>query len=109
MLVPPELIDPVVVAAAVRRTGFVEIAMQQDGVGGVLAAGGTAEEIKKWGDEAKGFTIKEDLEPIKVQEFLNRYGQIGRADYARHFHTGEPGHSLPQTGRQRGTAPCRER
>lgn len=43
----------------------------------------TAEEIKRWGDDAKGFTIKDDLEPIKVQDFLNRYGQIGRADYAR--------------------------
>ena len=43
----------------------------------------TAEEIKKWGDEAKGFTIKDNLEPNEVQDFLNRYGQIGRADYAR--------------------------
>jgi len=42
----------------------------------------TAQELERKGF-VEGFGIKEDLEPSEVVEFLNRFGQIGLADYLR--------------------------
>jgi len=43
----------------------------------------TAKEVEELGGLFKGASVRDDLEPKKVEEFLNLYGQIGRADYAR--------------------------
>jgi len=42
----------------------------------------TAQELERTGF-SEGFGIKEDLEPSEVVEFVNRFGQIGLADYLR--------------------------
>lgn len=43
----------------------------------------TAREIETLGEIFKGAKVKDELEPKKVELFLNTYGQIGLADYAR--------------------------
>lgn len=43
----------------------------------------TAKEVEELGGLFKGASVRDDLEPKEVENFLNLYGQIGRADYAR--------------------------
>lgn len=43
----------------------------------------TAKEVEELGEFFKGASVRDDLEPKEVEKFLNLYGQIGRADYAR--------------------------
>lgn len=50
----------------------------------------TAKEVEELGDFFKGASVRDDLEPKEVEKFLNLYGQIGRADYARREKVSRP-------------------
>ncbi len=50
----------------------------------------TAKEVEESGGFLKGASVRDDLEPREVEKFLNLYGQIGRADYARRTKLSRP-------------------
>ncbi len=43
----------------------------------------TAKEVEELGNLFTGASVRDELDPREVEAFLNLYGQIGRADYAR--------------------------
>ena len=62
LLVPPELVDAVVVAAAIGGAGAVEVAMTQQGVRGVLPAGRATEDAHP-AQVHGGFDLRELAQP----------------------------------------------
>lgn len=50
----------------------------------------TAKEVESMGNLFQGASVRDELDPKEVEEFLNRYGQIGRADYARRERISRP-------------------